>query len=150
MSHELAISINNLSFSALNTALIASSSKFQGLTVVQNGGAVVSARITVDDSAIAADETAMLGAVSAHDPVFLSVDKATITADGVDAATITVSAPKQGAAAVTLLVNGSPVPVTLTAGIGTIQISSADPATITVSAQTPANRTTDTLSIKAV
>lgn len=42
----------------------------------------------------------LLATVQAHDPVCLAVDRETISADGVDAATVTVSAPKAGTAAV--------------------------------------------------
>lgn len=105
--------------------------------------------IFVDDSASGADETAALANAAAHDPVFLTVDKTAITADGVDAATVTVRAPKPGAAAVTLLVNGSPVPVTLANGVGAVEVASLDPDTITVSVQDGDNRSTDTITILA-
>src|SRR4051794_36039761 len=86
--------------------------------------------IWMDDSALPADDTAALNIAAAHDPVFLAVYKGTIAADGIDAATITISAPKASAAGVTLLVNGSAVPVTLSSGSGSVQITSADPQTI--------------------
>jgi hypothetical protein len=88
--------------------------------------------------------------IAAHDPVFISADKTVITANGIDAAIITVSAPKQAAAAVSLLVAGTIVPVSLTNGVGTVEIASDDPASILVSVQNPTNRCLDTITIEAV
>jgi hypothetical protein len=92
---------------------------------------------------------AALAAANAHDPVILSVDRTSIPADGATEAVVTVRAPKPGAAAVSLLVAGSPIAVTLTNGVGTIRITSADPASIPVSVQNPANRSTDSLTVEA-
>jgi hypothetical protein len=108
-------------------------------------------RLHLEDAATPADETTASDLALAHDPVFLSVDKTTITAANppTDMATVTVRAPKPEAAPVTLLVAGAPVPVTLVGGVGTVTISSADPASIAVSVQNPANRSTDELVIEA-
>src|SRR5690349_3598734 len=57
----------------------------------------------LDDSATPGDLATADSVAAAHDPVFLSVDKAIIAADGVETATITVLAPKPGAAPVTLV-----------------------------------------------
>src|SRR5260221_4206158 len=103
----------------------------------------------LEDSATDLDVTSAETLATAHDPVFLSVDKAHIAADGVDTATITVSASQSGAP-VTLVVAGTPVSVTLINAIGTVTITSADPAAISVSVQDPANRTTDSYSIEAM
>lgn len=85
--------------------------------------------------------------VDAHDPVFLQVNKTTITADGADEAVVTVTTPKAGAAAVTLDINGQAVAVDET---GQVAIASLDAQTITVSVQNPANRSTQMITIKAV
>jgi hypothetical protein len=96
------------------------------------------------------DETAAIVVITAHDPVSLSVDKSTITADGRDTATITVQTFRPDAEPVTLLVNDTPVPITLTNGIGTLEITSDDPTTITIVVQNPENRTTDILTVEAL
>lgn len=88
--------------------------------------------------------------IDAHDPVFISTDRENIIANNSDIATITVRTLKQGAAAVTLLVDETAVPVTMVDGVGTVTIKSADPTVITVSVQNPENRTTDVLTIEAV
>ena len=105
--------------------------------------------IWLEDSAAESEMTTAEALAAAHDPVFLTVDKTHIAADGVDTATITVSASQSGAP-VTLVVAGTPVSVTFINGIGTVTITSADPATIPVSVQDPANRTTDSYSIEAM
>lgn len=84
-----------------------------------------------------------------HDAVFISADKTQITADDTDFATITVKAPKPGAASVRLLVNGTPVPVSLVAGAGIIQLTSKDAGSIVVSVENPANRCLDSITIIA-
>ncbi len=109
----------------------------------------------LDDAATAEDQSTAQTVAGGHDPVFLSVDKTQIAANGMDMATITVRAPKQDAAAVTLLVSANggaavELPITLTGGVGTDTITSLDPATITVSVKNPANRSTDQLVIQAV
>lgn len=96
-----------------------------------------------------------LALIDAHDPVFLSVDKTQITADGVDFATVKVRAPKPGAAPVTLVITpsgGDPVTqaVDLIDGVGTVEIDSIDPQVITVTVQDGDNRTTDSIEIGAV
>ena len=106
--------------------------------------------IWLDNATTGADDTTAQNVISAHDPVFLTVDRTTIKADNADAATITVSAPKANAAPVTLLFGGNAAPLTLVGGIGTLQITSAAPTIITISVQNPQNRTSDTLSIEAI
>jgi hypothetical protein len=108
-------------------------------------------RVHLDDAATPTDEITIAGLAQAHDPVYLSTDKTVIVAVNppTDSATVTVRAPKAGAAPVTLLVAGSAVPVTLTGGVGTLAISSADPASIAIGVQTPGNRSTDQLVIQA-
>lgn len=114
--------------------------------------------IWMDDSATGADDSAAIALANAHDPVSLSVDKTSIQANGTDVATITVNAPKQGAAAVTITVTvTSPggsvssvdVPITLTNGVGSDTITSLDPCTITVTVKNPSNRSTDVITITA-
>jgi hypothetical protein len=104
--------------------------------------------IWLADTATPPDDQQAAAVALAHDPVFLSVDKGHIAADGIDTATIHVFAPKPGAA-VTLLIGNTPVPVTLTGGMGSITIVSIDPATIPVSVQNPANRSTDSVIVEA-
>lgn len=82
----------------------------------------------------------------AHDPVHLSVDKATIAADGVDEATITVRA----ASPVTLDVGGVAVAVELADGVGEVGLTSADPRTIRVRVQDADNRCAQVLEVRAV
>src|SRR5689334_18118248 len=105
--------------------------------------------IWLDDSATPADDLTAAGIADTHDPVFLSTDTTSIPADGSTAAMITIHAPKAGAAPVTLLVVGTPIPVTLIDGIGTLAITSADPASIGISVQNPANRSTDSITVEA-
>jgi hypothetical protein len=105
--------------------------------------------IWLDDAATSGDDTTASTVATTHDPVFLSAERLTIPADGTTAATITVRAPRSGAAPVVLLVAGVAVPVTLTAGVGTINITSADPALIEVSVQNAANRSSDSLTVEA-
>src|SRR5262249_37575516 len=96
-----------------------------------------------------ADDTLATLTANSHDPVFLSVDRQTITADGLDAATVTVRALKADAAPIILLVAGTAVPVTLTNGLGQVTIRSSDPATLAISLQNPQNRTTDQIVVTA-
>lgn len=105
----------------------------------------------LDDSASAADQTTAANLAAAHDPVHLSIDKTTITANGTDAATVTVRAGKPGAAAVTLLINGATDwPIPLTNGVGTDTLTALDAGTITITVKNPANRSTDSLVIEAI
>src|SRR5579871_4245194 len=109
---------------------------------VTNGKATPAfSSVMIDDATSAADQNTASTIMTAHDPVFLAVDKPSIKSDNVDAATITISAPKPGAAAVTLRIGGSAMPVTLTNGVGSVQVTSAAPASIAVSVQNPQNRT---------
>lgn len=117
---------------------------------VQTYGPTRPISIWMDESTLQADRDTALTITATHDPVFLSVDKPKIKADNADITTISVSAPKPGAAAVTLLIGSNAVPVTLTNGEGSVQVTSAAPASITVSVQNPQNRTTDTLTIEAI
>jgi len=101
------------------------------------------------DSASPLEQQQAAVVAQAHDPVFLSVDKTHVAANGVDTAIVTVFAPKP-AALVTLLIGSTSVPVTLANGVGSISIVSNDPASIPISVQNPANRTTDTLIVEAI
>lgn len=108
-----------------------------------------------DDTVTPADMTTASNLATAHDPVNLATDKTTVQADGNDTATISVSAPKPGAAAVTLVCtkpDASQVTqaVTLVAGAGTVQFKTIVPGTYTVTVQNPANRSGDTITIEAV
>lgn len=102
--------------------------------------------IWLNEAATAGDIATAQAIASAHDPVFMTVDKISIAADGIDSATITVRA---AGAPVTLLVDSTPVPVTLNGRIGTLAITSLDPALIRVAVQAAANRTTDQLVVEA-
>jgi hypothetical protein len=115
-----------------------------GIAGVSTGGYGVIVHLDSADDIAAANAV-----VAAHDPVFLSVDKQLILADGLDEATVTVRAPKPGAAAVSLLVDGVAYPVTLTDGAGTFTIASSDPLTFEVSVANPENRSADALIIQA-
>lgn len=107
--------------------------------------------IWLDDTAVQADKDSAAALAAAHDPVSITVDKTTILANGTDAATVTVRAPKPGAAAVTLLVNGvTDWPITMANGLGVDSLTSLDPVTITISVKNPANRSTDVLTVEAV
>lgn len=107
--------------------------------------------IWMDDTAAQADLDSAAALAAAHDPVFLSVDKTTITANGTDAATVTVRAPKPGAAAVTLLINGvTEWTFTLTDGVGTDTLTALDAGIITLTCKDSSNRTTDVLTVEAV
>jgi hypothetical protein len=98
-----------------------------------------------------AEQQAMVdGIIAAHDPVFLDVDRAVITADGVDTVAVIVRTLKPNATAVTLLINNVEQAVELVNGVGTVEVASEDPQTIQVSVKNPANRTTDMISIQAV
>lgn len=132
----------NAEVGALDAALRADGIGITGVSAGPYG--IIVHLLSADDAGAAA------GVVDAHDPVWISVDKTLISADGSDTATITVRAPKAGAAPVTLLVDGVSTPVMLTDGVGTLSVAAADPGVIDVSVEFPANRTTDTLEILAV
>lgn len=133
---------------ALHAALKAAlGSKCFGLSTYGAGRDI---SIWMDDSAVQADLDSAAAIAAAHDPVSLSADKTTILANGTDAATVTVRAPKPGAAAVTLLVNGVDWPIALTNGVGSDTLTALDPATITISVKNPSNRSTDVLTVEAV
>jgi hypothetical protein len=144
---ELNATLTNVHPGALDAALRAAlPGKVLGVSTY---GPARPVSIWLDDSTTPSEETTAANTANAHDPVFLSADKTAIQANGTDTATITVSAPKPGAAAVTLLVAGSAVPVTLAGGVGAIQITSADPVSIPVSVQNPSNRSTDQITVEA-
>ena len=145
---ELNIAQNDVHPGALDVALkTALPGKVFGLSTY---GQPRPLSVWLDDSATPADETTAANTAAAHDPVFLSVDRQSIAANGVDAAIVTVNAPRPDVAPVVLLVAGAAVAVTLIGGVGTLSITSADPATIIVSVQNAANRSLDQLTIQAV
>lgn len=106
-------------------------------------------RLLMDDTASPADDAAAQALAVAHDPVFITVDKTKVVDDGIDVATISVRAPKPGAAAVVLLVNGTDCPVTLTTGAASVTLKSSTPAVLTISVKNPANRCATVLTITA-
>lgn len=94
------------------------------------------------------------GIVSSQDPVILTLDKPTMLTDGVDFVTVSVNAPKPGAAAVTLQVtlpDGSTQTqaVTMTGGVGSVQIKTQLFGSYSVTITGATNRTTDVLSFEA-
>lgn len=101
-----------------------------------------------------ADQPTLDATVAAHDPVFITLSKTAIRADGLDSVTVTVTAPKPGAAAVILLVTSSAGvtewPFTLVNGAASDTLTALDPDLLTLSLKTPANRSTDSLTITAV
>jgi len=138
---------------ALHAACVAalgfveSGGKFGGVSTYGAGRPI---SLWLDDSAAQSDLDTAAALAAAHDPVTITVDKTTITANGTDAATVTVRAGKPGAAAVTLLVNGVDWNITVTDGVGSDSLTSLDPVTITISVKNPANRSTDVLTVEAV
>ena len=131
---------------ALDPACRAASVKCTGVSA---WGDLRPVQVYLDDTYVQADVDAVTAAANAHDPVNLKVDKTSIKADGQDTATITISAPKPGAAPVTLLVSGNPVAVTLTNGVGNLALVSNVIGSIVISVQNPTNRSADTLTIIA-
>lgn len=100
----------------------------------------------------APQETTAQGIFDAHDPVYLTVDKNSVIADGTDTATITVTAPKVGAAAITLVCtkpDGTTTTdlITMTNGVGTTTFKTSLAGAYTITLQNPTNRTTDQLTI---
>lgn len=109
--------------------------------------------IWMGDNAVDADGPVALGVYTAHDAVTLSADKLSILANGIDAATITVTA-QPGGAPCTLVITqpgGAQVTqaVTMNAGFGTIAFTTVVPGVYTFALQNPANRTTDMLTVTA-
>ena len=104
--------------------------------------------VWLDDSATEFDDMTAQAQAAAHDLIFLSIDKTQIVADGIDKATITITALPSGAPVI-LLVAGTPVNVIFVNGVGAVTVSSIDPSTIPISVQNPANRTTDTFTVEA-
>ena len=148
MTQEVNATLTAWHEKALHAALKAAlNSKCFGLSTYGPGRDI---SIWLDDSAGQADLDSAAALAAAHDPVYLTVDKTTITANGTDAATVTVRAGKPGAAAVTLLVNGVDWNITVTDGVGSDSLTSLDPVTITISVKNPANRSTDVLTVEAV
>lgn len=144
---ELNLTLPNLHSDGLTAALKSAlgADKALGISTYGNDRPI---SIWLADSATNADQQQAAAIALAHDPVFLSVDKSIIAANGLDTAMIYILAPKPGAA-VTLLIGTTPVAVILDKGIGAISLVSSDPASIPISVQNPANRTTDTLIVEA-
>ena len=145
---EVNVTLLGVHTDALTVALRAALGPNKALGISTYGSARPISIWLVDNTTPLDDQLAIVIA-QAHDPVFLSVDKATITANGVDMATVHVLAPKSSAT-VTLVIGNTPVPVTLTGGVGNITIVSTDHAMIPISVQNPANRTTDTVIVEAI
>lgn len=158
--HDVNVSIPYLN----NGGLTATLTQALGALVIGVSGpvatspAVPNIRIHMDNAAQPADDATATNLANAHDPVFLLVDKVAINANGADTATISVRAPKPGAAAVTLTIvttspNGTVTsqddPITLVGGVGSETITALDPCTITVTVKNAANRSTDVLTITA-
>lgn len=91
--------------------------------------------------------------VNNQDPVEISVSKFIFTADGLDTVIVNVSAPKPGAAPVSLNLGGSlptTIPVTLTNGVGAITVKSNMAGAIGISVAVGTNRNVDTITITGV
>jgi hypothetical protein len=151
---ELTVMCDDLNAGGLDLALRAAlPGKANGVSGYGLGRPI---SIWLDDSASGADETTALGLVAAHDPVFLSANKRTIEADGVDAVTITVRAPKPGAAAVTLQVsvNGGAAtdwgPIALTDGVGSDALTALDPGLYSITVKNAVNRSAGTVTVEAI
>jgi hypothetical protein len=126
------------------------------VTQRNNDGSITLAAVhlLLSDAADEVDQGVALAVVSAHDPVTLRASKTSLTADGLDSVTISVTAPALAAAAVILLVAVNGVPfgeqaVVLAGGLGSHVLTALDPATIVISLKTPGNRSTDVLTIQA-
>lgn len=91
----------------------------------------------------AADAAAV---IAAHDPVFLSVDRDQIGADGADEATLTVLAQNP----VTLTIGGQDVELVPAGGAAAVGITSDGPQTILISVKDGANRCASTVEVRAV
>jgi hypothetical protein len=145
---ELTTTVDHLNAAALDAVLRAAlPGKVFGIS---DYGSSRPVSIWLDETITPADETTALNLAAAHDPVFVSIDKTTIRANGTDTATISVSAPKSGAASVSLLIDGTPVPVLMSSGVGSITLTSADPVQLTVGVQNGANRFVGQFVIEAV
>lgn len=110
--------------------------KFIGVSTFGSGPVA----LWMDDSAVQADIDLATTTALAHDPIFLSIDKTTINADGIDTATLTVMVTKVNAAAVIITINGVDYLLAFTNGVATVQINSADPGTFVISVKNPTNR----------
>ena len=147
MMRELSLMAGEVNSGGLDAALKAvMGSKVLGVSTY---GPLRPISVWLDETTTPGDDADATSIVSAHDPVFLSVNRTSIPADGATEAVVTVRAPGKNAADVSLIVAGTVVPVTLINGVGTIRVSSADPASIPVSVQNPANRSTDSLTVEA-
>lgn len=152
----LEFSVQLISITALDASIRASVPSFLGLST----GVGIPSIAYMQDSVTPAEEASVGSLLSAHDPVFISTDKAVIYANGIDTATISVSAPKAGAAGVTLVItqlNNDGVviqtitqAVTMFGGAGTVQFKTQIYGTYTVAVQNGSNRCADTFSIQAV
>lgn len=103
-------------------------------------------RVHFTDTPTPEQEAAAGAVIDAHDPVFLSVDKTTIQADGIDEAVVTIRA----ASPVTLIVNGQDVAVELENGVGELGVTSDGPQTIRIVVKDGVNRCLDVLEVRAV
>ena len=168
--HTIIGSTSFLNLAALQAAIVASlGAKFIGVNSAQDANRVPitwtpgnppvqnngTCYLIMDDTAQPSDDATAQSLATAHDPVFLSVDRASIPSDNTTPATVTVRAPKVGAAAVTLSISapgGQTVTqlVTMVAGVGTVAITSPISGAINVSVQNPSNRSADTITIQAV
>lgn len=126
---------------------------FYGLSTFGTAARPVSLKFRDDTPQSVLDSAPAI--VQAHDPVFLTADKLTVQADGVDIATIAVATPKTGAAPVTLQCkkpDGTTLTqaVTLAGGLGTVQFRTVMPGDYVFTVLNPGTRTTDQLTIKGV
>ncbi len=132
---------------ALDTALRAAlATRLIGLSTYGPGRDFT---VWLADEATADDDATTTALSAAHDPVFLTLDKAAIRADGADRAVVTVRAPRPDAAPVILLVNGQATPIPLVDGRGSLEIASLDPARIVVALKGGINRCVDQLEVEA-
>lgn len=135
-----------IDFRGLDAELRATVSGFLGLVY---DGALVRALIEDGSSVFsdyAHDAPALVGnaaaqatraIIDAHDPVFITIAPSNIAANGVDAATITVTTVRPAPAPVILLIGGTEVPITLvnggdSVGVGSVSVTSVDAATIPI------------------
>lgn len=138
--------------SGLDAALRAVlNSKCTGVSTYIEPGLV---SVWLTDAATGDDAAAARVICGQHDPAFLTVDQATIPADGVTTATITVSAPRDGAAPIVLVCtlpsgNQQSQAVALSGGVGSVGFNTVIPGVYTFTLQNPQNRTGDVLKVTA-
>lgn len=111
--------------------------------------------VWLDDVSPESDNVTVDTVVAAHDPVFISADKASISANGTDTVTISVRTAKAGAAAVTLVVTKPDTStvtqsVTMSNGAGSVQFKTQILGIYTIAVQNGSNRCADALSVQAV